>query len=81
VLLKILVENASDGDETAIEAALELIVLLKEKSNCPVYFASRSLDKAAYWTPKVCCCFCTHVKRFRFVLRRVCADLEPLRCG
>ncbi|KAE9007416.1 hypothetical protein PF011_g11136 [Phytophthora fragariae] len=48
----VLVENASEGDEAAIEAALELIVLLKEKSTCAVYFADKSLDKAVDWTPK-----------------------------
>lgn len=51
--LQVLVENASEGDETALEAALELIVLLKEKSTCAVYFAAKSLDKAVGWTPKV----------------------------
>ncbi|KAG3197576.1 hypothetical protein PC128_g6683 [Phytophthora cactorum] len=48
----VLVENASEGDEVTIEAALELIVLLKEKSTCAVYFAAKSLDKAASWLPK-----------------------------
>ncbi|ETI49311.1 hypothetical protein F443_06806 [Phytophthora nicotianae P1569] len=48
----VLVENASEGDEAAIEAALELIVLLKEKSTCAVYFAAKSLDKGSSWTPK-----------------------------
>ncbi|KAG6615415.1 Dynein heavy chain [Phytophthora cinnamomi] len=49
----VLIENAAEGNETAVEAVLELIVLLKEKSTCAVYFAAKSLEKAAYWTPKV----------------------------
>ncbi|KAJ8575967.1 hypothetical protein ON010_g3245 [Phytophthora cinnamomi] len=48
----VLIENAAEGNETAVEAVLELIVLLKEKSTCAVYFAAKSLEKAAYWTPK-----------------------------
>ncbi|KAG7383692.1 hypothetical protein PHYPSEUDO_003371 [Phytophthora pseudosyringae] len=47
----VLVENASEGDETTIEAALELLVLLKKKSACAVYFAAKALDNAASWTP------------------------------
>ncbi|KAF4029135.1 Microtubule-binding stalk of dynein motor domain-containing protein [Phytophthora infestans] len=48
----VLVKNASEGDEAIVEAALELIVLLKKKGTCAVYFAAKSLDKAATWLPK-----------------------------
>ncbi|KAK1930094.1 Dynein heavy chain 9 [Phytophthora citrophthora] len=48
----ILIENASEGDESTIQAALELIVMLKEKSSCAVYFAAKTLSKATSWTPK-----------------------------
>ncbi|KAL3659605.1 hypothetical protein V7S43_015282 [Phytophthora oleae] len=48
----VVIENASEGDERTIQAALELIVILKEKSSCAVYFAAKSLSKAALWTPK-----------------------------
>ncbi|KAL4102901.1 hypothetical protein PRIC1_006643 [Phytophthora ramorum] len=48
----ILIESASEGEEATIDAALELIALLREKSSCAVYFAAKSLDKAAFWTPK-----------------------------
>ncbi|KAG1690853.1 hypothetical protein DVH05_027455 [Phytophthora capsici] len=48
----VLIENASEGDESTIQATLELIVMLKEKSSCAVYFAAKSLSNAASWTPK-----------------------------
>ncbi|RLN05689.1 hypothetical protein BBJ28_00005438 [Nothophytophthora sp. Chile5] len=51
-----LVQNAStfasEGEEEALEAALELLLLLKKKSDCAVYFAVNSLGKAAKWKPK-----------------------------
>lgn len=50
--MEVLVKNASEGDEAIVEAALELIVLLKKKGTCAVYFAAKSLDKAATWLPK-----------------------------
>ncbi|RLN92361.1 hypothetical protein BBJ28_00010729 [Nothophytophthora sp. Chile5] len=55
-----LVQNASTlwlllhncGDCVDFSAALELLLLLKKKSDCAVYFAAKSLGKAAKWKPK-----------------------------